>query len=83
MCISGHWTEPSVNFVFNNLSLSFSMQLFNYLAKSGDKCGLEAGMCISVAWNVFESVTSLETPGINLHIINRQLSNSLVQMVQK
>jgi predicted alpha/beta-fold hydrolase len=59
------------------------MQLFNYIAKFSDKCLLEAGMCISVAWNVFESVLELEKPGINLHVINRQLANTLVQLVQK
>ncbi|VDI45727.1 phospholipase ABHD3-like [Mytilus galloprovincialis] len=58
------------------------MQMLNYLARSGDKSQLEAGMCISVAWNVFESVESLEKPGLNLHVINRQLSKTLVQMVQ-
>ncbi|KAH3721420.1 phospholipase ABHD3-like isoform X2 [Dreissena polymorpha] len=54
------------------------MILFNYLAKTGKDCGMQAGMCISMAWNVFESTGTLEQPGINKHILNRMLAKGLV-----
>ncbi|KAJ8321650.1 hypothetical protein KUTeg_000121 [Tegillarca granosa] len=57
---------PDAPFIGVGVSLG-GMILFNYLAKTGDKCGLEAGMIVSVAWNVFESVLELEKPGINRH----------------
>ena len=59
------------------------MILFNYLAKSGKDCGMLAGMCVSMAWNVFESVTSLEKPGINKHVLNRILAKGLVDNFQQ
>mgnify|MGYP000733001456 CR=1 FL=1 len=37
-----------------------------------------AGLCVSMAWNVFRSVDSLEQPGINKHILNRMLAKGLV-----
>lgn len=59
------------------------MMLFNYLAKLGDQCRLVAGMCISVAWNVFESVLEIEKPGLNRHVLNRTLAKGLVSHVKK
>ena len=56
----------------------FSMILFNYLAKMGKDCGLKAGMIVSVAWNVFESINTIETPGLNKHLLNRALAKGLV-----
>ncbi|KAL5014610.1 hypothetical protein ScPMuIL_008880 [Solemya velum] len=58
------------------------MILFNYLAKTGENCGLVAGMCISVAWNVFESVLELEKP-VNKFLLNRTLAKNLVDNVKK
>jgi len=55
------------------------MILFSYLAKMGRDCGMLAGMCVSMAWNVFESVETLERPGINKHILNRTLARGLVE----
>ncbi|KAL8584185.1 hypothetical protein ACOMHN_034871 [Nucella lapillus] len=57
------------------------MILFNYLA-TGRNSGLCAAMCISVAWNVFESCLSLETP-LNLLFFNRYLAKLLVKMVRQ
>jgi len=54
------------------------MILFSYLAKMGKDCGMLAGLCVSMAWNVFRSVDSLEQPGINKHILNRMLAKGLV-----
>ena len=56
----------------------FRMILFNHMAKTGADCGLQAGMIVSVAWNVFESVDSLETPGVNKHVLNWALAKGLV-----
>ncbi|ESO99164.1 hypothetical protein LOTGIDRAFT_226275 [Lottia gigantea] len=58
------------------------MILFNYLAKTGKDCKLVAGICMSVAWNVFESVLELERP-INLYLFNRTLAQSLTELVKK
>ncbi|KAL4217635.1 Phospholipase abhd3 [Mactra antiquata] len=55
------------------------MILFSYLAKLGKDCGMLAGMCVSMAWNVFESVGSLEKPGLNKHVLNRVLAKGLVE----
>ncbi|XP_052813772.1 phospholipase ABHD3-like [Mya arenaria] len=59
------------------------MILFSYLAKTGKDCGMLAGMCVSMAWNVFESVETLEKPGINKHILNRMLAKGLVENFKK
>lgn len=55
------------------------MILFNYLAKTGKECGLIAGMIVSVAWNVFESINTIEAPGLNKHLLNRTLAKGLVE----
>ena len=66
------------------MSCFFSrMILFNYLATTGADCGLQAGMIVSVAWNVFESVNSLETPGVNKHLLNKTLAKGLVNNFQR
>ena len=56
----------------------YRMILFNHMAKTGADCGLQAGMIVSVAWNVFESVDSLEKPGVNKHVLNWALAKGLV-----
>ena len=58
------------------------MILFNYLANAGKNVGLCAGMCISVAWNVFESCVSLEKP-LNLFFFNRYLARLLVNKIKE
>ncbi|XP_076437839.1 LOW QUALITY PROTEIN: phospholipase ABHD3-like [Babylonia areolata] len=55
------------------------MILFNYLAATGKEARLCAAMCVSVAWNVFESCMSLEKP-LNLLFFNRYLARLLVKM---
>ncbi|XP_062573966.1 phospholipase ABHD3-like [Saccostrea cucullata] len=72
---------PEAPFIGAGISLG-GMILFNYLAKLGDQCKLEAGMCISVAWNVFESVLEIEKPGLNRHVLNRTLAKGLVNHVK-
>ncbi|XP_061178168.1 phospholipase ABHD3-like [Saccostrea echinata] len=72
---------PDTPFIGAGISLG-GMILFNYLAKLGDQCKLEAGMCISVAWNVFESVLEIEKPGLNRHVLNRTLAKGLVNHVK-
>ncbi|PVD32380.1 hypothetical protein C0Q70_07814 [Pomacea canaliculata] len=56
--------------------------LFNYLVAMGKESGLCAGMCISAAWNIFESCASLEKP-LNLFFFNRYLARLLVKKVQE
>lgn len=60
----------------------FRMILFNYLSKTGKDCGLVAAMCISMLWNVFESVLELEKP-VNKYTINRALAKNIVEMVER
>ncbi|XP_022338038.1 phospholipase ABHD3-like [Crassostrea virginica] len=72
---------PEAPFIGAGISLG-GMMLFNYLAKLGENCKLEAGMCISVAWNVFESVLEIEKPGLNRHVLNRTLAKGLVSHVK-
>ncbi|XP_077989808.1 phospholipase ABHD3-like [Glandiceps talaboti] len=58
------------------------MILFNYLAKSGQDCGLKAAMVVSTAYNVFKSTKSLETP-LNWFIFNQFLTVQLRESVRK
>ncbi|XP_045181415.2 phospholipase ABHD3-like [Mercenaria mercenaria] len=73
---------PDAPLVGTGVSLG-GMILFNYLAKTGKDCNMLAGMCVSMAWNVFESVTSLEKPGLNKHVLNRVLAKGLVDNFQQ
>ena len=59
------------------------MLLLQYLIKSGKDSKLKAGFCVSMAWNVFESVITLEKPGLNKHVINRVLAKRLVDNVKQ
>ena len=56
--------------------------LFNYLAKYGTEAPLKAAMTISVAYNMFESTKSLETP-INMFLFNNTLTRGLNQAVRE
>ncbi|KAK3588595.1 hypothetical protein CHS0354_001920 [Potamilus streckersoni] len=58
------------------------MLLLSYMAKMGKDCGLLAGMVVSIAWNVFESVLSLEQPYLNKYVLNRTLARNLVKSVK-
>lgn len=73
---------PDAPIVGTGVSLG-GMILFNYLAKTGKDCGLMAGMIISVAWNVFESINTIEAPGLNKHVLNRILAKGLVENVKE
>ncbi|KAK6167543.1 hypothetical protein SNE40_021544 [Patella caerulea] len=72
---------PNAPLLGTGVSLG-GMILFNYLAKTGKNCKLVAGVCVSVAWNVFESVLSLEQP-LNLFLFNRTLAQTLTELARK
>lgn len=82
-CVVKHIKQelPEAPIVGVGVSLG-GMILFNYLASMGKNSGLRAGMCISVAWNVFESAVSLEKP-LNLLFFNRYLARMLVKKLQE
>lgn len=52
--------------------------LFNYLAQTGENCGLRAAICISVVWNLMASSASLRKP-VNMWAFNRYLAQRLVE----
>ncbi|KAK3087790.1 hypothetical protein FSP39_010605, partial [Pinctada imbricata] len=78
--IKSHY--PAAPVIAVGVSLG-GMILFRYLSKMGSACRVEAGMCISVAWNVFESVVELEKPGLNRHVLNRSLAKGLVEGIKQ
>ncbi|XP_060083024.1 phospholipase ABHD3-like [Ylistrum balloti] len=73
---------PNAPLIGAGISLG-GMILFQYLSKMGSESKLQAGMCVSVAWNVFESYVELEKPGINRHVLNRALAKNLVYSIQR
>ncbi|XP_046377501.1 phospholipase ABHD3-like [Haliotis rufescens] len=74
-------TRPDAPVMGVGISLG-GMILFNYLAKLGKDARLIAGMCVSVAWNVFESTLSLEQP-LNCFLFNKRLARLLTDTVKK
>lgn len=46
------------------------------------KCGLTAAMVVSVAWNMFASSHSLESP-INMLVFNKMLTKQLKDLIFK
>lgn len=48
-----------------------------------ENTNLSAAFCVSIPWNIFHSVESLEKPGLNKHLLNRTLAKGLVENVVK
>ncbi|XP_012939011.1 phospholipase ABHD3 isoform X2 [Aplysia californica] len=58
------------------------MILFNYCAAMGDAARIEAALCISVGWNIFDAVASLDK-AINYYLFNKTLAKALCYLVKK
>lgn len=56
--------------------------LLNYLAKLGEKCGMCAGMCISVIWDLKATNDSMEN-SVKMVLFNRYLAQLLIEKIKK
>ncbi len=56
--------------------------LTNYLSKAGEKSRLVAAMSVSAAWNLFESMKTIEAPIVPL-LFNNRLASHLVDSVKR
>lgn len=73
--------HPNCPLVGVGVSLG-GMILFNYCAKTSEENLLNAAMVISVGWDCFTSMGSLEQ-AINKILFNRTLANSLKELVER
>ncbi|XP_071399826.1 phospholipase ABHD3-like [Centroberyx affinis] len=82
-CVVLHVKElyPQAPLLGAGVSLG-GMLLLNYLARKGNKSGLEAGITLSVCWNTLESSASVEQP-INWLLFNRYLTIILCHTVNR
>ena len=69
-------------FCFKIHYFSCRLILTNFLGKSGDRCPLTAAVSVSAAWDLFESIKTIEAPVMPL-LLNRHLTDNLVHNLKR